>query len=242
MVQKLKITPTEFVVKKDDGTISYAAGTDSTGTPYPAYLRSMTASETYDTSSIYQIYYNQIAPAPYPVDNLNVPITSIPACAGAIHAILAVSSTTGLKLSDNVSDRGVYLMVPTKFAGNATDFLNSAVSSIGTVYTDAYTFMEKPVAAATINFQNGTSGIFGPWDNTARRLIYVAIDSAYFSNANYSTGIIALSSNYDTSAQTAYVATDSVTLTQNITFTGTLGIVKIMFYSKGSQVLRFTKW
>jgi hypothetical protein len=242
MVERLKITPNEFVVKKENGEISFAAGKTDSGIEHPAYIRNMIYSEVYNNANSNQIYYNQIAPAPYPVDCLNVPLTSMPSCGGAIHAIVPTSGVAGALSVPAAIDAGVYCMVPTMFSGSASDFLSNPVSNISTHYY-GFTFMGVSVYMVYITFLFGGAGWFGPWSPSTGRLVYVAVDSPYFSNSNYTSSNITLNSNYSTTeAQTAYATVQTLELYQQLGFgSGPPGIVKILFYARGTATLRFTK-
>jgi hypothetical protein len=107
-----------------------------------------------------------------------------------------------------------------------------------------YTFNNISINVVRIQFTDGSVGYFGPC-NTSGSLVYVAQDSEFYSYANYSNSKISVNDYY--TAQTAFSGnsnlSNSVLLTQNLTpfSSGTPGIIKIVYYSRGSQKLRFTK-
>jgi hypothetical protein len=246
MVEKIRIEPDRIVIKDSFGNISYAAGISDTGIPYPAYLRSMNSYEvnaTYANTS--QVYYNQLAPTIYPIDNVNFPVTALPTCAGHIYKILPATNTVGAKISESSLDIGVYLMVPTLLYtqnGSLSSYGNLVVTN-KLVSLNAYTFGNVSVNVVRLTFNNGAIGWYGPCD-TAGNLIYVACNSSLYSASYKLTSKIGTDAK-DT-VQAAYAASEAYTsnvyLYQNTApFSGTGGIIKILFYSRGSQKLRFTK-
>jgi hypothetical protein len=104
----------------------------TTGTEFPSYLRSTYSSNTIDPNTGYDIYYNQVAPFPYPLLNYGSVITQT--VGGSIFSLTAapaaaLNSTVNI-INTNIIEAGTYVIVPTIWyieSGSANS-LNTATS------------------------------------------------------------------------------------------------------------------
>lgn len=120
-IETIKITPDYIIAKSPtSGSITYSAGTmPTTGTEFPSYLRSTYSSSTIDPNTGYDIYYNQVAPFPYPLlnyGNIWGPVIT-QTVGGSIFSLTAAPAaalnSTVTVINTNIIEAGTYVIVPT---------------------------------------------------------------------------------------------------------------------------------
>jgi hypothetical protein len=254
--ERIKITPDYIIAKNSAGTVTYSAGTPPTGgaTTFPPYLRS---SSTSSINTDYDIYYNQVAPLPYP--ELNTYNVSLNEVSGSIFSLTAapVNSTTTV-VSTTLVEPGTYVIVPTVWyiesPGITSDINTTAYIYPASTTQFKYEVKIDGVVAYTFfvsRYQTDTKTLWiGPTDQVGA----VDPDTDYYTPPNaYSVKINYGMTNPDSTSITnpaSYISDTYSTKTLSITPVAngqtvpsgcTLGTVKILYYSRGYLGMRYTK-
>jgi len=196
--ERIRITPDYVIAKNSLGTITYSAGTSpTTGTEFPSYLRSTETSETIDPSLGYDIYYNQLAPAIYPVNNVypdQAVSSSMLTQGGTIFSCTQIPTITNNALSLTLTEPGVYVVVPTLWFrqfGTPQSYKDKTVLTWDTTtipyrikfqkltqtngtatLTDTY----QNISLARVEFTDGSIGWFGPCNPVSAELMPIVLE------------------------------------------------------------------
>lgn len=259
--ETIRITPDYIIAKSPTtGLITYSAGTvPTTGTEFPSYLRSTYSSNTIDPNTGYDIYYNQVAPFPYPLLNygsINAPVAT-QTVGGSIFSLTAAPAaalnSTVTIINTNIIEAGTYVIVPTIWyieSGSANS-LNTATSLSPTesqLYCEiANTSTSFYITKFTTN-DNSVLWI-GPTSQTSlnSETSYVSGGDRYAIKLNYGMQNPdsinpAVPASYSSTGISSTLVIKLITgsiLSVNPAWTK--GAVKILYYSRGYLKLRYTK-
>jgi hypothetical protein len=255
--ERIKITPDYIIAKNSAGTVTYSAGTPPTGgaTTFPPYLRS---NSTSSINTDYDIYYNQVAPLPYPL--LNIAGVQMDEVSGSIFSLTAapVNSTT-TAVSTTLVEPGTYAIAPTVWyienPGTTSDInttnlfsttsqpdqlkyevkLNGVVVSafyISRYQTDTKIIWVGPVGQATTPDPETGSFYVSPPYSVKINYGMTNPDSTSITNpASY------ISDTYSTKTLSITPVANGPTIADS----WTRGTVKILYYSRGYLGMRYTK-
>jgi hypothetical protein len=257
--ERIKITPDYIIAKNSAGTVTYSAGTPPTGgaTTFPPYLRS---SSTSSINTDYDIYYNQVAPLPYPqLNQYNGYIVPLNDVGGSIFSLTAapVNSTT-TAVSTTLVEPGTYIIVPTVWyieSPGTTSDINTS-NYFGPASTDQFKYEVKlgGVVAYTFFVSRYRTDTKTLWVGPTDQVSSVDPDTGSFSvEGPYSIKINYGMTNPDSTSITnpaSYISDTYSTKTLSITPAAngqtvpggcTLGVMKILYYSRGYLGMRYTK-
>jgi len=250
--ERIRITPDYIIAKNSLGNITYSAGiSPTTGTEFPSYFRSTETSETIDPSLGYDIYYNQIAPAVYPINNVypnQVTDSSMLVQGGTIFNCTQIPTTVSA-LNLTLTEPGVYVIVPTLWfteSGTPQNYRNKTVLNQNTTNVP-YTLTFQKVSStngiktlvdtyqdillARIQFTDGSIGWFGPCNPVNSELAPIVLE--YGITNSQSTDLI-----NPASYQTTMIipATDIAAETTQILSTYYNPVLSIRRVSSGSAI------
>jgi hypothetical protein len=257
--ERLRITPDYIIAKNSAGVVTYSAGTvPETGTEFPSYLRSTASSDTVDVNSGYDIYYNQLAPIPYPVIN-NANIRTIQTIGGSIFSLNQVPVVTSdTAFNNTLTEPGTYVIVPSLWfteSGTPQNYKNKPNLGNPTENQVAYTVRFNGVSSTILVtrrvFSDGSIGWFGPTSE-----ISVNPDTNYVSGGDLTTvpfnygmtnpDSLSLSdpASYNTTYSTpvfSIIPSSAALAAAGVSASWTRGVIKVLYYSRGYLKLRYTK-
>jgi len=254
--ERIKITPDYIIAKNAVGTVTYSAGTPPAdgSINFPAYLRS---NSTSSINTDYDIYYNQVAPLPYPELNTWGAISII---SGSIFSLIAApANSTTTVVNTSLVEPGTYVIVPTVWyieSPGTTSDLNTSSRFSTTNIQDQFKYEIKLNGIVIDSFyvsryETDTKilwiGPTGPADN------YGLDSGGFYIPGPYSVKINYGMTNPDSVSLTnpaSYISDAYSTKTLSITPVAngptiadswTRGTVKILYYSRGYLGMRYTK-
>jgi len=253
--ERIKITPDYIIAKNAVGTVTYSAGTPPAdgSINFPAYLRS---NSTSSINTDYDIYYNQVAPLPYPELNTWKEISII---SGSIFSLIAApANSTTTVVNTTLVEPGTYVIVPTVWyieSPGTTSDLNTS-SFFGTTNQDQFKYEIKLNGIVIDSFyvsryQTDTKilwiGPTGPTSGENPDTGSFDIPGPYSVKINYgmtnpdSTSLTNPASYISDAYSTKTLSITPVANGQTVPSGCTLGTVKILYYSRGYLGMRYTK-
>jgi len=247
-VERIKITPDYIIAKNSDGIITYSAGTvPATGTEFPSYLRSTETSDTINVNSGYDIYYNQLAPIPYPINNISgIPTTQPGGSIFSITQIPVITANADI-FNFTLTEPGVYTIVPTLWfteSGSPQNYKNTTAyaTNTGNLAYISTTFNATfgGFYLASYQFSDDSKGWFGPCDGNGD-LMSVSFNYGMDNPDSTSLSVPAsYSTTYTTSLLKASISATELA-SAGISSSWARGIIKVLYYSRGYLKLRYTK-
>lgn len=257
--ERLRITPDYIIAKNSAGTITYSAGTvPGTGTEFPSYLRSTASSDTINVNSGYDIYYNQIAPIPYPVVNKGITLQTIGGSIFSLNQVPVVTSNTDI-FNTTLTEPGTYVIVPTLWftqSGTPQNYKNKP--NLGTpwsgqvAYTVSFNGVSSTVLVNRRVFSDGSIGWFGPTlPISSEDPDTGLVSGGQFTTVSFNYGMtnpdsLSLSdpASYNPTYSTPVfklTPSSSALATAGVSSSWARGVVKVLYYSRGYLKLRYTK-
>jgi len=253
-VERIRITPDYIIAKNSAGIITYSAGTvPATGTEFPSYLRSTETSDTINVNSGYDIYYNQLAPIPYPINNISgIPTTQPGGSIFSITQIPVITANADI-FNFTLTEPGIYTIVPTLWftqSGSPQNYKNTtayATKTGGLAYiSTTFNGILGGFYLVSYQFSDGSTGWFGPCNPTdgfggGGDLISVSFN---YGMDNPDSTNLNVPASYSTTYTTPVLKvsfTASDLSSAGISSNWTRGIIKVLYYSRGYLKLRYTK-
>jgi hypothetical protein len=258
--ERLRITPDYIIAKNSAGVITYSAGTvPDTGTEFPSYLRSTASSDTINVNSGYDIYYNQIAPIPYPVVN-NANTFALQTIGGSIFSlnqVPVVTSNTDI-FNTTLTEPGTYVIVPTLWfteSGTPQNYKNKpnlGQPLLGQVaYTVSFNGVSSTVLVTKRVFSDGSIGWFGPTNGISEDPDSGVVSGGELTTVSFNYGMtnpdsLSLSdpASYNPTYSTPIfklTPSSSALAAAGVSSSWARGVVKVLYYSRGYLKLRYTK-